>query len=759
MILYFADRKMNIIGAASTNLPKGLTVYDDYKKEDIETGVASFECRIPYDKATRKEVESMAKVGNYILRSNGEENEFYTIIESEGNTRDKEVYVYAEDAGLDLLNEVVGDFEATEAQPIAWYIDQFAYDSGFEIGLNEVPNLTRKLSWEGEETVTSRLASVATQFDGCEISYSFKVDGLEVTNKYINIHKERGKDAGVQLRLNKEVDRIITKENIANLATALICTGGMSNQEHLILETTSNGVLYKVELSTASRTINTAKMNASISAALTSSGAELGEQYGLKASIYMGGSWHSVVIKATDKDNKQKWSGTTSHSTEFTFDISGVIPGVAKYTDIRFKVERTDSAGGTQGVLSSTSCKAYTIPNYIKGGDNGEGIEDRAITLEGYQYDDNDFYIDGNVLKSRSAVQKWGRYVWNKEPNKLANGEGHITRLYEYDTFDQKELLTRSIEELKKAREIEVNYEVDIHRLPKGVKIGDRVTIIDDDVELYVSARILMLETSVANVEQTATIGEYIIKEEGIAEKVERMAQEFTELAKNRTLYTWIAYADDKFGNGISLDATKKLYLGTAVNRPTKTVDLTKPSIFSWVLIKGLDGYSQHLHIKYSNDGGNTFTDNDGETPGDWMGQYTDFVETDSTNVSDYKWTKVKGEDGEAGKDGEDGKAGEDATTLRIDSSRGTVFKNNTVSTVLSAVIYKGSKRITDITALRAEYGAGAYLEWSWQRMGENSFGTIVATDSRIGNDGFTFTLTPEDVDTKVVFMCQLITD
>ena len=102
---------------------------------------------------------------------------------------------------------------------------------------------------------------------------------------------------------------------------------------------------------------------------------------------------------------------------------------------------------------------------------------------------------------------------------------------------------------------------------------------------------------------------------------------------------------------------------------------------------------------------------------------------------------------------------GEDATVLRIDSSRGTVFKNNAVSTVLSVVIYRGSKRITDITSLRAEYGDSAYIQWLWQRIGEDTFGTILSTDSRLGNDGFTFTLSPADVDTKVVFMCQLITD
>lgn len=97
-------------------------------------------------------------------------------------------------------------------------------------------------------------------------------------------------------------------------------------------------------------------------------------------------------------------------------------------------------------------------------------------------------------------------------------------------------------------------------------------------------------------------------------------------------------------------------------------------------------------------------------------------------------------------------------TNLRIDSSRGTVFKNNAVSTVLSAVIYRGSQRITDITALKEAMGSSAYLQWSWQRIDETSFGIISATDSRISNDGFTFTLSPDDVDTKVTFMCELIT-
>lgn len=109
----------------------------------------------------------------------------------------------------------------------------------------------------------------------------------------------------------------------------------------------------------------------------------------------------------------------------------------------------------------------------------------------------------------------------------------------------------------------------------------------------------------------------------------------------------------------------------------------------------------------------------------------------------------------QAGKDGRDG---QDGVTLRIDSSRGTVFKNNSADTTLHVVIFKGGKTITDAAAMRAEFGTGAHLEWGWQRIGENTFGTILATDSRLSDEGFSLLVTPETVDTKVVFKCQLVT-
>ena len=104
-------------------------------------------------------------------------------------------------------------------------------------------------------------------------------------------------------------------------------------------------------------------------------------------------------------------------------------------------------------------------------------------------------------------------------------------------------------------------------------------------------------------------------------------------------------------------------------------------------------------------------------------------------------------------------KDGIDAAVLRIDSSRGTVFKNNQVSTVLTVAIYIGGQRITNINDLRERFGSSAHLQWYWQKLGEDTFGIIVASDHKLSNDGFTLTLTPEEVDTKVTFMCELITD
>ena len=96
-------------------------------------------------------------------------------------------------------------------------------------------------------------------------------------------------------------------------------------------------------------------------------------------------------------------------------------------------------------------------------------------------------------------------------------------------------------------------------------------------------------------------------------------------------------------------------------------------------------------------------------------------------------------------------------TLLRIESSKGTAFKNDDTSTVLSVVLYHGNDQITDSSTMKRTFGADAYLQWRSQNTDDNSFTAIQSSDSRLGNDGFTLTPSQEDMSVKVTFKCELV--
>lgn len=448
MIIYFADRSMRIVGQASTNLPNGIKITSDIKKEDVTYGSAIFELYLPYDNDTREQLEKVSEVGNYILRENNGTHEVYTIIDTENETDGSsgEIYIYAEDAGLDLLNEVLGVFIADGPQKLEYYAKKILYDTGFEIGTNEMTEDKLFLGWEDEETARERLLSLADTF-GCEISFSFVIEGFSLKHKYVNFVKKVGNDNGETLRLGRDIDSIKIKKSISSLATALRVTGG--------------------------------------------------------------------------------------------------------------------------------------IP---------EGEQDR-ITLVGETYDDGeDFYLENGVLKSRDALSKWSRYL-----SETGQDVGHIVTTFNYDTTDKTELLLAAILQLSQLKDPQVNYDVALNDMPKNIKIGDTVRIVDNQGKLYLSSRVLELESSECLKTYKATLGDFLIQESGISDKVAELAAQYKDIANKRVFYTWVAYADTKDGTGISLDSTDKKYMGTVYNKITPTVDISDPSIFNWVLLKNPELFRSYV--------------------------------------------------------------------------------------------------------------------------------------------------------------------
>lgn len=97
-------------------------------------------------------------------------------------------------------------------------------------------------------------------------------------------------------------------------------------------------------------------------------------------------------------------------------------------------------------------------------------------------------------------------------------------------------------------------------------------------------------------------------------------------------------------------------------------------------------------------------------------------------------------------------------TSLSIESSRGNIFKNDTQAMVLTSVIYHGTERITSISRLKTVFGNSTVsIRWSMQKFNETSFTAIAANDSRIGSDGFTFSVAPDDIKNKVTLKCEFI--
>lgn len=569
MILYFMDRHMNVLGQASTHLPEGLRVSDDLKTEEVEAGVATLEFTLNYTEKTRKEASRYGAVGNYILRKNGEEEEFYTIITSEENVIKQEVEIYAEDAGMDLLNETVGAYAADKAYPASYYVEKFSYDSGFEVGLNEVSNLNRKLSWEGETTASERILSVATQFDA-EVSYSFEIDRLRIRHKYINLHKKRGTDSGRELRINREINNIIVKSSVEDLATALSVTGGYPEES------------------------------------------------------------------------------------------------------------------------------------------------ETPITLKGYKYDDGDIYLSGSTLYSRSAVAKWSRYLSEK-----GSGTGHIVQSYTYDTTSKSELCNRAVSKLKKIYDAAVSYEVELAYLPDGIRIGDTANIVDDAGELYLSARIMKLESSICNDEYTATLGEYQLKSSGISEKMENLAAQFEKLAKNRTFYTWVVFADTETGDGISTKSAGKTYMGIAYNQTTKQPVLTDPSIYTWVKVvgeqgiagePGKNGLTSFFHVRYA-DVPNPTANQLRKDTGKYIGTYVDYILEDSTDPTKYTWRKFQGDDGEDGADGTPGENGANGETSYLHIAYATSADGKTGFSTTNAVDKTYIGQYVDFT--KADSTNPAKYRWS----------------------------------------------
>lgn len=214
------NRQYDIVCQLSFDLADGLFAYNDWFEQDLDTGIGTYQFTV--DKIGDPEIEKI-NVGCYLIVKDGSKMRSFEVMRIEEDKDSKTIY--AEDAGLDLLGEQVPPYKADKSYPITHYIAEFTFDSGWDIGINEIPETTtRKLEWEGTDTATKRLRQLVKRFDA-EIAYDFEFVHGKIHRKLIHIYKKIGEDKKVRLEVGNEVSNVKRTISIENLATTLVATG------------------------------------------------------------------------------------------------------------------------------------------------------------------------------------------------------------------------------------------------------------------------------------------------------------------------------------------------------------------------------------------------------------------------------------------------------------------------------------------------------------------------------------------------------
>ncbi|MES5863009.1 phage tail protein [Lacticaseibacillus paracasei] len=297
-----------------------------------------------------------------------------------------------------------------------------------------------------------------------------------------------------------------------------------------------------------------------------------------------------------------------------------------------------------------TSVKAY--------GATPDGSND-PINLIGYSWTDptGQFVLDQyGFLHDTIAVQKYSRLLSNDNPNPT---QSDWNRVKTFESTTQATLLQAALADLKQYNHPNVNYEVDLANAPY-VPLNQTVHVVDENQNLFLSAKVLSVERSRAGHYTKLTLGDYANEQPNLYSALKDMAVKIENIPKIVQYYPWVRYADDNQGTNMSAFPTGKKYMATVWSNKT-SVPSDAPADYAgqWALIQGEDGAdgkpgpagtSSYLHTAYANsiDGSQDFSTTDG-TGKSYFGQYVDQTQADSTDPTKYSWALFKGEQGPQG--------------------------------------------------------------------------------------------------------------
>lgn len=511
---------------------------------------------------------------------------------------------------FELINENVGVYKSERAMSFEEYVTAFDPERTVRIGINEVSDKRISNEWTGEATVLSRLFSVANVFDA-EIEFQTVLnDDYSLKEIVMNVYREHSDNntgvgefrGDIKLRYGKNVTGIRKESSIENLHTGIRPTGkdGLTIQGIEKEELDENGV---VEFYTQGPDIRAPQARDRFPSNLIN-----------KEDGYI------FMPKSYDTDNKDKLYSMalsdlrTASEPVVTYDVTGYFD-----TAIGDTVEIEDEEYVPTLYLSarvSEQVRSFTNPQANK----------TVFT----NFKELQSEISEDLLqKVEDLINKTKIYTCSIATNNgiiFKNGIGSTTlTAYAYNNG------------------VDVSGNLEIRWSKDGTEfyVGKSVTVNAEDVDVKAVYSFTAYENGVKRGYYEVTVTDVSDGEPG---------------KDGTTYYTWFKFADDEHGNGMSSSPDGKEYLGIAYNKETPVMSNNPDDYqWARITGEGIpgkpgkDGKTYYTWVRYADDqNGNGMSDSpDGKY---YIGfAYNKEVPTESSNPRDYQWSKYKGEDGTDG--------------------------------------------------------------------------------------------------------------
>lgn len=531
------------------------------------------------------------------------------------NTEQTERTITAEAWSLsfELINEDAGAYKAASAMSFSEYLTVFDPERTIKIGLNEVSDKRITNEWTGTTSVLKRLFSLANVFSA-EIEFETVLNkDYSLKEIVLNVYREHNDtDSGIGeyrndivLRYGKGITGIRKTADASSLYTCIFPTGkdgltidGIDKKEY-----DASG---RLEFYTEGGLIRAPQARDRFPSNIVN-----------KTDAYI------MLQKEYDTDSKDKLYSMalsdlkTASEPVVTYEVDGYFD-----TNIGDTVRMQDQEWTPVLYLQarvSEQVRSLTDPKTAK------------TVFSNYKELASEI-SDDLIKRMEDLISKNKVYTCSISTNNgviFKNGIGSTTlTAYAYNN----------------GVDVSSNLQFRWSKDGREFYAGRSVTVNAEDVESKAVYSFVAFEQGVRRGYYEVTVTDVMDGEDG---------------KDGTTYYTWFKFADDEHGNGMSNNPDGKEYLGIAYNKKTPVMsDNPEDYQWAKITGEGVpgepgkDGKTYYTWVRYADDAsGNGMSDSPNGKY--YIGfAYNKEVPTESSDPRDYQWSKYKGEDGTDGDDG-----------------------------------------------------------------------------------------------------------